>query len=222
MKKTLEGRGVLLADAPSGSGKSATYLAPTILGVASSGGPVVSTATLALQAQLLLEDLPPMQAAAAELEGYPEEEGVSYAVLKGRSNFLCVKRHQDALRSGTILDTDLISNLDFWAAETETGDREDLPFRVPVGPWVEVASDGEDCSPRLCTFRDGCFYYAHRDRAGEADLIIVSHSLLLANAASGGAIFDTEGAHLIADKAHRLEEIMAETFSARISYGRVR
>ena len=223
MEKTLEGRGVLLADAPTGSGKSATYLAPTILGVASSGGRVVvSTATLALQAQLLLEDLPPMQAAAAELEGYPEEEGVSYAVLKGRSNFLCVKRHQDALRSGTILDTDLISNLDFWAAETETGDREDLPFRVPVGPWVEVASDGEDCSPRLCTFRDGCFYYAHRDRAGEADLIVVSHSLLLANAASGGAIFDTEGAHLIADKAHRLEEIMAETFSARISYGRVR
>jgi Rad3-related DNA helicase len=93
---------------------------------------------------------------------------------------------------------------------------------VPVGPWVEVASDGEDCSPRLCTFRDGCLYYAHRDRAGEADLIVVNHSLLLANAASGGAIFDTEGAHLIVDEAHRLEEIMAETFGARVSYGRVR
>ena len=223
VEKTLRERGVLLADAPTGTGKSAAYLAPTILDIAGSGGRVVvSTATLALQAQLLSEDLPPMRAAAAELMGYPEEEGITYAVLKGRSNFLCVRRHQDTLRAGTIFDDDLISNLDLWAAETETGDREDLPFRVPVGPWVEVASDGEDCSPRLCAFREGCFYYAHRDRAGEADLIVVNHSLLLANAASGGAIFDTDGAHLVIDEAHRLEEIMAETFGARVSYGRVR
>ena len=223
VEKTLHERGVLLADAPTGTGKSAAYLAPAILDLASSGGRVViSTATLALQAQLLSEDLPPMRAAAAELMGYPEEEGITYAVLKGRSNFLCVRRHQDTLRAGTILDTDLLSDLDLWAAETETGDREDLPFRLPVGPWVEIASDGEDCSPKLCTFREGCFYYAHRDRAGEADLIVVNHSLLLANAASGGAIFDTEGAHLVIDEAHRLEEIMAETFGARVSYGRVR
>jgi ATP-dependent DNA helicase DinG len=223
VEKTLNERGVLLADAPTGTGKSAAYLAPAILDVASSGGRVVvSTATLALQAQLLSEDLPPMRAAAAELVGYPEEEGISYAVLKGRSNFLCVRRHQDALRAGTILDADLVSSLDLWAVETETGDREDLPFRVSIGPWVEVASDGEDCSPNLCAFREGCFYYAHRDRAGEADLIVVNHSLLLANAAAGGAIFDTEGAHLVVDEAHRLEEIMAETFGARVSYGRVR
>src|SRR5918997_1149241 len=223
VEKSLNERSVLLADAPTGTGKSAAYRAPAILDVASSGGGVVvSTAPLALQAQLLSEDLPPMRAAAAELMGYPEEEGIIYAVLKGRSNFLCVRRHQDTLRAGTILDTDLISNLDLWAAETETGDREDLPFRVPVGSWVEVASDGEDCSPRLCAFREGCFYYAHRDRAGEADLIVVNHSLLLANAATGGAIFDTEGAHLVVDEAHRLEEIMAETFGTRVSYGRMR
>jgi len=223
VEKTLEGGGMLLADAPTGTGKSAAYLAPAILDVASGGGRVVvSTATLALQAQLLSEDLPPMKAAAAEMMGYPEEEGVSYAVLKGRSNFLCVRRHQDTLRAGTIPDAELISNLDLWTSETETGDREDLPFRVPAGSWVEVASDGEDCSPKLCTFREGCFYYAHRDRAGEADLIVVNHSLLLANAASGGAIFDTEGAHLVIDEAHRLEEVMAETFGARVSYGRLR
>jgi ATP-dependent DNA helicase DinG len=224
VQKTFGERGVLLADAPTGTGKSAAYLAPAMLDAASSSGGrvVVSTATLALQAQLLSEDLPPMRAAAADLMGYPEEEGITYAVLKGRSNFLCVRRHQDTLRAGTILDTDLISNLDLWATETETGDREDLPFRLPVGPWMEIASDGEDCSPRLCTFREGCFYYAHRDRAGEADLVVVNHSLLLANAASGGAIFDTEGAHLVIDEAHRLEEVMAETFGARVSYGRVR
>lgn len=224
VEKTFRERGVLLADAPTGTGKSAAYLAPAILDAASSSGGrvVVSTATLALQAQLLSEDLPPMRAAAADFMGYPEEEGITYAVLKGRSNFLCVRRHQDTLRAGTILDPDLISNLDLWAAETETGDREDLTFRVPVGPWVEVASDGEDCSPKLCAFREGCFYYAHRDRAGEADLVVVNHSLLLTNAASGGAIFDTEGAHLVIDEAHRLEEVMSQTFGARVSYGRLR
>jgi len=71
---------------------------------------VVPTATLAPQAQLLSEGIPPMQVAAAELMGYPEE-GIDHAVLKGRSNSLRVGRHQDASRSGTILDTDLISNL---------------------------------------------------------------------------------------------------------------
>ncbi|MBA2345799.1 MAG: ATP-dependent DNA helicase [Rubrobacter sp.] len=223
VEKTLKERGILLADAPTGTGKSAAYLAPAILDAARSGRRVVvSTATLALQAQLLSEDLPPMRAAAAESMGYPAEEGISYCVLKGRSNFLCARRHGDTLRAGTIFDSDLISNLDLWAAETETGDREDLPFRMPVGPWVEVASDGEDCSPKLCSFRDGCFYYAHRDRAAEADLIVVNHSLLLANAASGGAIFDTKKAHLVIDEAHRLEEIMADSFGARVSYGRVR
>jgi ATP-dependent DNA helicase DinG len=72
--KTLHERGVLLADAPTGTDKSAAYLAPAILDLEDSGARVVvSTATLALQAQLLSEDLPPMRAASAELISYPEE-----------------------------------------------------------------------------------------------------------------------------------------------------
>jgi ATP-dependent DNA helicase DinG len=126
------------------------------------------------------------------------------------------------LRQGTILDVNLLRGLDRWAVETESGDREDLDFPVPVGAWLEVASDGEDCSPNACRFRDGCFYYAHRDRAVEADLMVVNHALLLANAASFGAIFETEGRHLVIDEAHRLEAVMAEAFGARVSYGRVR
>jgi ATP-dependent DNA helicase DinG len=80
VEKTFRERGVLLADAPTGTGKSAAYLAPAILDASSSSGGrvVVSTATLALQAQLLSEDLPPMRAAAADLMGYPEEEGITY------------------------------------------------------------------------------------------------------------------------------------------------
>lgn len=113
---------LLLADAPTGTGKSLSYLAPAILRAAQRGEKVVvSTATLALQAQLLTEDLPPLRSAAAELLGYPEDEGISYAVMKGRRNFLCTKRHLETLMSGSIFDTELITNLDRWAAETETG-----------------------------------------------------------------------------------------------------
>ncbi len=123
--------------------------------------------------------------------------------------------------SGQIFDSELITNLDKWAAETETGDREDLPFAMPVSAWAEVASDGDDCSPRTCPYREGCHYYAHRDKASEADILVVNHALLLANAASYGAIFDTENRHLVIDEAHRLEEIMAEAFGARVSYARI-
>ena len=216
---TFRNKGVLLADAPTGTGKSLAYLAPAVL---SGEKVVVSTATLALQHQLLSEDLPPLKRAVSELLGYPEDEGFSYAVMKGRSNFLCGLRHEDTLRQGSILDGELLTGLDRWVSETETGDREDLTFPVPAAKWMEVASDGEDCAPNACRFRDGCFYYAHRDRAAEADLLIVNHALLLANVATGGNIFDVEGRHLVIDEAHRLEDVMAEALGARASFWRIR
>lgn len=218
VEETLSANGILLADAPTGTGKSLAYLAPAAL---TGEKMVVSTATIALQHQLLSEDIPPLRRAVSVLHGYPEDEGFSYAVMKGRRNFLCIQRHQESLRAGSIFDEGVIRKLDRWSSETGTGDREDLDFPVPVGTWAEVASDGEDCAPAACTFRDGCFYYAHRDRAMEADLIVVNHALLLANAATGGAIFDLKGRHLIIDEAHRLEGVMADAFGARVSYGRV-
>ena len=222
VEECFDSKSVLLCDAPTGTGKSLGYLAPAILRAAQRGEKVVvSTATLALQAQLLNEDLPPLRSAAAELLGYPEEESISYAVMKGRRNFLCTKRHLETLMSGQIFDTELVANLDKWAAETETGDREDLTFPMPLSAWAEVASDGDDCSPRTCPYREGCHYYIHRDAASEAEILVVNHALLLANVASFGSIFDTEDRHLIVDEAHRLEEIMAEAFGARVSYPRI-
>ena len=222
VEECFDSKSVLLADAPTGTGKSLGYLAPAILRAAQRGEKVViSTATLALQAQLLNEDLPPLRSATAELLGYPEEESISFAVMKGRRNFLCTKRHLETLMSGQIFDTELVANLDKWAAETETGDRGDLTFPMPLSAWAEIASDGDDCSPRTCPYREGCHYYLHRDAASEAEILVVNHALLLANAASFGSIFDTEDRHLIVDEAHRLEEIMAEAFGARVSYPRI-
>ncbi len=214
---------MLLADAPTGTGKSAGYLAPAILRALRAGQKVVvSTATLALQGQLLAEDVPEISAAASALLGQPGEEGISYAVMKGRPNFLCGRRHEETTREGAILDFDLLSDLRTWAAGTETGDREDLTFPVPTALWVDVASDGEDCVPKGCAFREGCFYYAHREKAQGADLVIVNYALLAANIASGGNIFEASGRHLVVDEAHLLEDVLSEALGARVSFGRVR
>lgn len=221
--KALESGGVLLADCPTGTGKSLGYLAPAVL---SGQKVVVSTATIALQHQLLTKDLPLLKKAVCLLGGYPEDEGFTYALMKGRSNFLCENRYDETLRDERALDNGVdetaLERIDGWRYETETGDREDIPFPVPVGTWMEVASDGEDCAPNACRFREGCFYYAHREAASEAEILIVNHSLLLSNTASFGNIFDTSGRHLVIDEAHRIEEVMASAFGARVSYPRVR
>jgi ATP-dependent DNA helicase DinG len=221
--RTLEANDVLLADCPTGTGKSLGYLAPAVL---SGKKVVVSTATIALQHQLLTKDLPLLKQAVCRLGGYPEDEGFTYALMKGRSNFLCENRYDETLRDERMLEEGLderaLERIDGWRYETETGDREDLTIQVLAGTWMEVASDGEDCAPKSCRFRESCFYYAHRDRAAEADVLVVNHALLLANAASAGGIFDTSGRHLILDEAHRIEEIMSGAFGARVTYPRVR
>lgn len=219
--RALAGHDVLLADAPTGTGKSLAYAAAAVL---SGRKVVISTATIALQHQLLTSDLPLLKQAVAELKGMPEDEAFTYAIMKGRRNFLCDRRADETIREPGLVEAgvDLLSEIDLWRQRSETGDREDLEFRVPAGLWMEVAADGEDCAPRACPHRDSCFYFAHRDAASEAEVLIVNHSLLLSNIAAFGNIFDTSGRHLIIDEAHSLEEIMSDAFGARVSYPRVR
>jgi Rad3-related DNA helicase len=121
-----------------------------------------------------------------------------------------------------MLDGNTLQDLINFRESTETGDREDLDKPVPASRWLEVASDGEDCAPNACSFREQCFYYAHRDKGASADVIVVNHTLLLANAASYGNIFDVGGRHLVADEAHRLEEVMGEAFGLKLSNWRVK
>lgn len=217
--RAVYGADTLLGDCPTGVGKGLGYLAG---GVLAGGNLVVSTATLALQAQLLNQDLPLLRKAVCRLYGYPEEEGFSFAVMKGRSNYLCINRYESTLQHPGMLDGNTLQDIVDFRESTETGDREALHKPVPASRWIEVASDGEDCAPNSCSFREQCFYYAHRDEAASADVIVVNHALLLANAASYGNIFDVEGRHLVADEAHRLEEIMGESFGLKVSRWRVR
>lgn len=110
---------------------------------------------------------------------YPPDEGFTFAVMKGRPNFLCDQRLEDTLNAGSILDGALLADLERWGAATATGDREDLDFPVPVSAWLEVASDGEDCGPKACSYREKCHYYAISVVVGVALLLV------LAGASSG-------------------------------------
>lgn len=217
--RAIHGADTLLGDCPTGTGKSLGYLAAGVL----AGKPlVVSTASIALQSQLLSQDLPLLKRAVSRLYGYPEDEGFTYAVTKGRSNYLCQRRFSETLSQPGFVETEVLQDLVDFRDSTSTGDREDLHKPVPASRWFEVASDGEDCAPSACSFREGCFYYAHRDKAAKAQVLVANHSLLMANAATYGSIFDVSGRHLIADEAHRLEEVMSEAFGMRISRWRIK
>ena len=217
--RAMHGGDTLLADCPTGTGKGLAYLAA---GVLPNRPLVVSTATLALQAQLLQQDLPLLRKAVCRLYGYPEDEGFSFAVMKGRKNWLCQNRFESSVGDPGLLGGTVLQDLIDFRDSTETGDREDLEKPVPFGKWVEVASDGEDCAPNICSFREECFYYAHREKASSADIAVVNHALLLANAATNGNIFDVKERHLVADEAHRLEEVMAEAFGLKVTMWRVK
>jgi ATP-dependent DNA helicase DinG len=213
----------LLAEAGTGTGKSLAYLIPALL---SGQRVVVSTATKALQEQLLAKDVP---AAAAAL-GRP----VRCVVLKGRQNYLCRKSlHGLELLAGagpalfrTAEDAQEFEGLRDWVAGTDSGDRAELTFEPSASLWSELSVGGDRCLGRKCQFASTCFSERARASAGEAELVIVNHALYLADVAlraraDGASILPDHDA-VVFDEAHRLEETAAAWFGGRVSLGRLR
>ncbi len=197
----------LVAEAGTGTGKSLAYLLPAL---ASGRTVVVATATKALQEQLLAKDVP----AAARALG----REVTVAVLKGRQNYLCRRQLQSF---GPMLlrdprDEEAYEALRPWIAETETGDRAELPFEPSETLWAELAVGADRCSGRRCPLLSTCFAEAARARAGEAELVIANHALYFADIAADGGVLPEHDA-VIFDEAHRLEETAATWLGGRVS-----
>ena len=171
---------------------------------------VVATATKALQEQLLSKDVP---AAAAALG-----REIDVAVLKGRQNYLCRRQLQSF---GPMLlrdprDEAAWEALQPWIAETETGDRAELPFEPSEALWAELSVGADRCAGRRCPLLGACFAEAARARAAEADLVIANHALYFADVAAGGGVLPEHDA-VIFDEAHRLEETAATWLGGRVS-----
>lgn len=213
----------LLAEAGTGTGKSLAYLIPALL---SGQRVVVSTATKALQEQLLGKDVP----VAGAVLGRP----IRCSVLKGRANYLCRKSlHGLELLAGagpalfrTADDAQEYERMRDWVTATETGDRAELPFEPSASLWSELSVGGDRCLGRRCEHAKTCFSERARGAAGEAELVIVNHALYLADVAlrsrSDGAGILPEHDAVVLDEAHRLEEAAAAWFGGRVSLGRLR
>jgi ATP-dependent DNA helicase DinG len=186
-------------EAGTGTGKSLAALIPAAL---AGKKVVVSTATISLQEQYINKDIPTLQSA------LPFE--LKAALLKGRGNYAGLRRYQEHLLTEEI-DPRIIS----WLDDTEYGDIGELDFSPQVETWLEINSDSDDCLRNKCKQFDQCFYFKAKRRAEDADILVVNHALLLADAASDGMILpDYE--LLIVDEAHQMPEIATKAFSLTI------
>ena len=213
----LDQGGLLLAEAGTGTGKTLAYLLPAIdVG----RRVVVSTGTKNLQEQLVSKDIPLLARALGRT--------LNVAVMKGRANYLCLLRFASFGKAGTfrrLEELPIYRAVEQWAPRSETGDRvevEDMPDTVEF--WREVSAASENCIGSSCSLFDSCFVTKMRQRALEADIVVVNHHLLCADLAvkdgSYGQVippYDT----LILDEAHLIEDVATQYFGVSVSSHRV-
>lgn len=192
--------GVLVVEAGTGTGKSLAYLVPSLSrAVAHKERAIVSTNTHTLQEQLMAKDLPGLR------EWLPWD--FKAVLLKGRSNYISLRRWRRYLAEPCKDSEELMFKLKIltWLHTTESGDRSELRLygREEV-LWNRIASDPLDCVGIHCK-REDCYVHRARAEAETADLVVVNHALLLADAEVGGGLLP-EYDHLVIDEAHHLEE----------------
>ena len=228
----------LLVQAGTGTGKSLAYLVPLIARAMESDRPsIISTATLALQAQIVGRDIPRVLAAVGPLLPRP----VDVALLKGRANYVC--RHKagggfpeeedaaDVLFSvgeeavphpaptpaqpGSALGRDVVRLRD-WAETTTTGDRDDLVPGVSDRAWRQVSVSALEClGAQRCPVAQECFSERAREKAGTADIVITNHAMLAISAFEGLAILPDYDVAVI-DEAHELHDRVTGAVSGQL------
>ena len=212
----------LVVQAGTGTGKSLAYLIPAL---ASGRTTVIATATKALQDQLADKELPLLSRHMAM--------DISWAVLKGRSNYLCMQRLDEASRSDAQLGLEgvaeaarggriperTLAQLQKWADTSPTGDRADLPTEPAPWVWSAVSVGPRECpGAAKCPRGDSCFAERARTRAAEADVVIVNTHLYGLHLASRGAILPDHDV-VVFDEAHEVEDIISATTGLEIGPG---
>jgi ATP-dependent DNA helicase DinG len=218
----------LAVQAGTGTGKSLAYLVPAIARAIETEEPVVvSTATIALQRQLVDRDLPRLADALTDaLPRRPE-----FALLKGRGNYLCLNkihngaatepedRPQEELfepMAASALGRD-VQRLIAWSSDTDTGDRDELTPGVPDRSWSQVSVSARECiGVARCPFGTDCFAERARDKAGHADVVVTNHALLAIDAMTDAAVLP-EHHLLVVDEAHELADRVTGVATGELS-----
>lgn len=202
--RALEEEKFLLIEAGTGVGKSLGYLVPAAIWARErQERVVVSTYTRNLQEQLFFKDIPLAQQAVGHFRA---------ALLKGRGNYLCQRRWNEALRYPDLLldprERTEAMILYPWTRLTASGDISEHggfnPGRAP-GLWAKLSAESSGCAGQRCSYYRGCYLFTARRAAQEAEIVVVNHSLLFSDlAAEGRALPDYR--RLIFDEAHNLED----------------
>jgi ATP-dependent DNA helicase DinG len=207
----------LIVEAGTGTGKTLAYLVPAIAAACGSGARIViSTGTKNLQEQLMDKDIPFLQ------EILPAK--FRAAVMKGRNNYACLHRIKRAESMPVLEGLDQIDHFDEvfrWVTQTDTGDRAELsnlPESLPF--WRHIDARSDTCLGQQCPDFDPCFITRMRQRAIDADIVVVNHHLFFAdlalrNGAYGAVLPDY--AAVILDEAHQIEEVASEYFGSQVS-----
>ena len=215
--ETLAAGRSIIVQAGTGTGKSLGYLVPALLNGKKT---VVATATKALQDQLNRNDLPLLS----------KHLGIdfSWAVIKGRNNYVCRQRINELSETAGQLEFEEVSGptkreietILTWAGKTRTGDFEELP-RVPSErARIAVSVSSDECpGKQKCPVGNDCFAEKARDAAAAADVIVVNLHIYGLHIASGGSLLP-EHEVVIFDEAHQLESVMSDTVGVQLAAGR--
>ena len=233
--RALQNREHLAVEAGTGVGKSLAYLIPAILfAVAQKKKAVVSTHTINLQEQLTEKDLPML---ASVLGSLPEPVKFSYAMLKGRANYLCTRRLQKAMQqSGNLFtssEAEELQRIYEWSKTTKDGSLSDFSIEPDPKVWAQVCSERGLCSPKTCGHQsdfardhDVCFFQRVRNRILSADVVILNHTLFFTllggvdEEMEGGILFKND--FVIFDEAHTMESVSSLHIGLSVSSGQVR
>ncbi|MFI6365817.1 ATP-dependent DNA helicase [Nocardia sp. NPDC050630] len=215
----------LAVQAGTGTGKSLAYLVPSLRHAVRTGRTVVvSTATIALQRQLVDRDLPRLAKALSK----PLGREAKFAILKGRNNYLCLNKINSVIpdepAEAELFDAFAISRLgrevqrlNEWASNTETGDRDELAPGVTDRAWRQVSVSSRECLGKSrCPFGQDCFAELARAESAQADVVVTNHALLAIDAISGIQVLPEHDVVVI-DEAHELVDRVTGVATAELA-----
>ncbi len=222
---------VLMVEAGTGTGKSIAYLAPAAMFAMRRGERVViSTNTINLQDQLFFKDIPDLQrimqvGGGWTIDGEPHSHvkrsssplppPFTAALLKGRGNYLCLKRYEDLRRTESLGPEDIrtLLKVQLWLPTTTSGDKSELLLMDKENAaWGRINVTAETCTGPRCKFFRECYFFRARRHADTAHIVVVNHALLLADIGAQANVLPAYD-HLVIDEAHNLEDVATDQLS---------
>lgn len=203
----LKQKNIICIEAPTGTGKTLSYLISAFNAKEKKHKIIVSTATIALQEQLIQKDLPLFE----KIIG----EKIKFTIAKGRQNYLCLAKlkqedQTDFFQKDSLTEVHAQAENPFW-----DGDRESLPNAISSQDWQNVTTDSVGCSGKHCEYYEQCYFFKAKNKIHTSEIIVTNHSLLLSDLSLGSGVLlpDPENNIYIIDECHHLPQRSISHFS---------